>query len=96
MAAFPQLFTDADPRACDLATSAQGPSAAAWFGYDVQGCDYYANVVYGARVSMIIGCHRVLRHRCIGVVVGALAGYYGGWVRQRPGPGRPTSSTACR
>ena len=80
MAAFPQLFTNTDPRACDLARSAEGPGAAAWFGYDVQGCDYYANVVYGARVSVTIGFIAMLVTLLVGVVVGALAGYYGGWV----------------
>jgi oligopeptide transport system permease protein len=80
MAAFPQLFTDADPRACDLARSAEGPSAAAWFGYDVQGCDYYANVVHGARVSVTIGFLAMFGTLFVGLVVGALAGYYGGWI----------------
>jgi oligopeptide transport system permease protein len=80
MAAFPQLFTSVDPRACDLARSADGPNASAWFGYDVQGCDYYANVVHGARVSVTIGFLAMVGTLLIGVVVGALAGYYGGWI----------------
>ena len=45
----------ADPRACDLANSKAPPSAEHWFGFDQQGCDYLANVVYGARNSLIIG-----------------------------------------
>jgi oligopeptide transport system permease protein len=80
MAAFPQLFTNTDPRDCSLSRSAEGPSAQAWFGYDVQGCDYYANVVYGAKVSVTIGILAMLGTLVIGVVVGALAGYYGGWL----------------
>ena len=80
MAAFPQLFSNVDPRACNLSRSAEGPSGTAWFGYDVQGCDYYANVVHGARVSVTIGFIAMLGTLVIGVVVGALAGYYGGWV----------------
>jgi oligopeptide transport system permease protein len=80
MALVPQLFTNADPRACDLARSADGPSGSAWFGYDVQGCDYYANVVYGAKVSVTIGFLSMLGTLVIGVVVGAIAGYYGGWL----------------
>jgi oligopeptide transport system permease protein len=80
MAAFPQLFTNTDPRDCDLSRSAQGPSAQAWFGYDVQGCDYYANVVYGAKVSVTIGFLAMLGTLVIGVVIGAIAGYYGGWL----------------
>ncbi len=78
MAIVPQLFTNTDPRACDLSRSRQGPSSEAWFGYDVQGCDYYANVVYGARNSITIGFTVVIGAITIGVVLGALSGYYGG------------------
>ena len=80
MAIVPQLFTRIDPRACDLSRSRQPPSAQAWFGYDVQGCDYYANTIYGARVSISIGLYVVLGALLIGLVLGALAGFRGGWV----------------
>ncbi len=78
MALFPQLFArGADPRACRLANSNQPPSAEHWFGFDQQGCDYLANVVYGARNSLIIGALAVLFVLVLGVVVGAIAGFYG-------------------
>ncbi len=81
MAIVPQLFArGADPRACDLANSTRRPSADHWFGYDQQGCDYLANVVHGARGSLIIGVTAVLVILLLGVVVGAVAGYYGGVV----------------
>lgn len=80
MAVFPQLFTDTSPRECSLSNSGQGPSADAWFGYDIFGCDYYANVIYGARISMSIGVVTILGALAIGLVVGSLAGFYGGWV----------------
>ena len=80
MAVVPQLFTRTDPRECDLSRSRQGPSGEAWFGYDVQGCDYYANVIYGARVSIAIGLLVVGGALVIGLVLGALAGFFGGWV----------------
>ena len=80
MALFPGLFTKTDPLQCDLANSRLGPgSNGAWFGYDLQGCDYYANIIYGARVSMAIGLLVVGGSVVIGVTLGALAGYYGGW-----------------
>ena len=80
MAAFPSLFTNADPLSCDLANSRLGPgSNGTWFGYDLQGCDYYANIIYGVRVSMVIGLAVVGGSLVIGVVLGALAGFYGGW-----------------
>ena len=80
MAALPQLFTSTDPRACSLDRSLGTPSAEAWFGYDLQGCDYYSRVVYGARVSMVIGILVTLGSVAIALVLGSLAGYYGGHV----------------
>lgn len=80
MAIFPQFFArGADPRACNLSNSKATPSAEHWFGYDQQGCDYLAQVVYGARSSLIIGVLAVAVVVLLGVVVGAIAGFYGGW-----------------
>jgi ABC-type dipeptide/oligopeptide/nickel transport system permease subunit len=80
MAVFPQLFArGAQPRDCDLANSADPPSAEHWFGFDQQGCDFQAQVVYGARNSLIIGILAVLFILLLGVLVGAIAGYYGGF-----------------
>ncbi len=79
VAAFPGLFTKTDPRSCNLSRSRGTPSADAWFGFDTQGCDYYANVIYGARVSMIIGIAVVGGALVIGMILGSLAGFFGGW-----------------
>jgi ABC-type dipeptide/oligopeptide/nickel transport system permease subunit len=79
MALVPSFFArGADPRACDLANSRDLPSAEHWMGFDQQGCDYLANVVYGARNSLMIGVLAVLGVLMIGVLIGAIAGYYGG------------------
>ena len=83
MAIFPSVFArGADPRQCSLSNTATGatgkPSVEHWFGYDQQGCDYLANVVYGARNSLIIGLLAVVVILVLGVLVGALAGFYGG------------------
>jgi oligopeptide transport system permease protein len=79
MAVFPQVFArGADPRDCNLANSQQKPSGEHWFGFDQQGCDYLANVVYGARNSLIIGLLAVFVVLVLGVVVGAISGFYGG------------------
>ena len=58
LAVAPGLFTGADPRACNLSNSLGRPSSGHWFGFDLQGCDYYAKVIHGARVSMTIGTGR--------------------------------------
>jgi oligopeptide transport system permease protein len=80
MAIRPQLFTSVDPRLCDLAHSVEPPSAEHWFGYDIQGCDYYSRVIYGTRVSMAIGLLVVGVSAVIAIVLGAAAGYYGGLI----------------
>jgi ABC-type dipeptide/oligopeptide/nickel transport system permease subunit len=81
MAVVPQLFArGADPRACSLSNSKLPPSAEHWFGFDQQGCDYLAQVVYGARSSLIIGMLAVVVILVLGVFAGAIAGYYGGWL----------------
>jgi peptide/nickel transport system permease protein/oligopeptide transport system permease protein len=80
MALFPSVFAlGADPTDCDLSMSRQTPSAAHWFGMDLQGCDYYSNVIYGARTSVAIGVLAVIGVLIIGVLIGSVAGYFGGW-----------------
>lgn len=80
MAVFPQLFTNADPRACSLSRALQRPSTEHWFGTDLQGCDYYARVIYGARASIFVGLLVTLLASFVAVVLGSLAGYYQGWI----------------
>ncbi len=78
MALAPALFTDADPRDCDLSRSLLPPTADHPFGFDLQGCDYLAKTVYGARTSLGITVLVVLGTTLIALVVGALAGFVGG------------------
>jgi ABC-type dipeptide/oligopeptide/nickel transport system permease subunit len=81
MAAVPQLFTfGLDPRDCNLANSLGRPQSGHPFGYDVQGCDYYANTIYGARVSVIVGIVTSTFTVIIAVIFGSIAGFYGGWI----------------
>lgn len=85
MALFPGLYVWPSPSPddpsglfCNLADARQGPSSTHWFGTDVQGCDYYAQVTYGARVSLIVALFATLVTVSVGIVLGSLAGYYGG------------------
>ena len=73
----PQLFTDTDPRFCDLSRSNGKPQAGAPFGYDRQGCDIYSRVLYGARPSISVGLLVTLGAVLVGGTMGALAGFYG-------------------
>lgn len=80
VAAFPALFTGVDPSYADPAQSLLGPSSAHWFGTDLQGHDIYARTVYGARASVSVGLGATLLVFVVGGAMGALAGFYGGWV----------------
>jgi ABC-type dipeptide/oligopeptide/nickel transport system permease subunit len=82
MAAFPGLFAGwfghPDPRVCDLARSGQPPTVGHPFGFDIQGCDLYSNVIHGARASITIGLLATAMTLVIAVVLGSIAGYAGG------------------
>jgi ABC-type dipeptide/oligopeptide/nickel transport system permease subunit len=72
------IFGQPDPRACNLADSALEPGGAHVFGTDLQGCDIFANVVYGTQTSLFIGLLTTVLCLAIAMVLGTLAGYYGG------------------
>ena len=79
VAAFPGLFTGVDPSYADPNQSMHSPSAAHWFGTDLQGHDIYARTIYGARASITVGVGASLAVFLVGGALGALAGFYGGW-----------------
>jgi len=56
----------------------QGPSVSHWLGTDEFGRDILARLVYGSRVSLIVGISSVAFSVVLGGILGALAGYYGG------------------
>jgi peptide/nickel transport system permease protein len=57
-----------------------GPSAAHWFGTDQLGRDEFTRVLYGGRISLLVGLSVALSAGAVGAVVGAIAGFYGGWI----------------
>jgi peptide/nickel transport system permease protein len=69
----------ADPTAQNLAVRLAGPSLAHWMGTDGLGRDILSRILYGARVSMLVSVSVVLGAGVVGLMVGSLAGYFGGW-----------------
>jgi peptide/nickel transport system permease protein len=63
----------------DLTHILQGPSHAHYFGTDALGRDEYTRVLYGIRTSMEVGVFVAVVSTLIGLAIGAIAGYYGGW-----------------
>jgi peptide/nickel transport system permease protein len=67
-------------RVAGLSTNPEGPTAQYWFGLDEQGRDLFSRIVHGARLSLIIGLVSVGVGLFFGLILGSLAGYFGGLV----------------
>jgi oligopeptide transport system permease protein len=81
VALFPGLFSSVPPNeGCELGNSEGPPSAGHPFGFTFQGCDIYSRVIHGTQASLSVGLLSVLCVLVTGVTLGALAGYYGGWI----------------
>lgn len=69
-----------DPGAISLSQRLSPPSAAHWMGTDQLGRDVFSRMLFGARISIGVGLVAVGLATLVGMAVGALAGYLGGWV----------------
>ncbi len=69
-----------DPLATDAASALQPPSASHWFGTDNLGRDVFSRALVATRLDLLISVAAVLLSFVIGSVLGAAAGYWGGWV----------------
>jgi len=67
-----------DPAAIDLPGRLNLPSRAHWFGTDELGRDILSRVIYGARISMLVSSSVVAISLALGLIIGSIAGYYGG------------------
>lgn len=71
-----------DPELADFANALKGPSGAHWLGTDELGRDLLSRMLLGARISGLIGLVSVGIGFLLGVPLGLIAGYYGGWLDQ--------------
>jgi ABC-type dipeptide/oligopeptide/nickel transport system permease subunit len=70
---------DQNPNALDVFGSPTGPSSSHPFGVDQLGRDVASRVIYGARVSLIVGIFGTLIAAFVGTIVGLISGFYRGW-----------------
>lgn len=71
-----------DPNGVDLVGSLAPPGDGHWLGRDEQGADILSRLLYGARISLLVGVATVSVSALVGITVGLVAGYAGGWVEQ--------------
>ena len=77
-AVFAPLIAPQDPARIDLPTRLAGPSSTHWCGTDELGRDILSRLIYGSRISMLVGSCVVAASLALGLIVGSIAGYYGG------------------
>jgi peptide/nickel transport system permease protein len=80
LAIFAPLIAPHDPIKQGWATVRKPPSAIHWFGTDEVGRDLFSRIIYGARASLSAGVISVTIALLLGVPIGLLAGYRGGWI----------------
>src|SRR5260370_11776064 len=78
-AVFASHLAPFDPAAQNLPQRLLGPNRAHWFGTDELGRDIFSRVLFGARISMLVGVSVVCGCGLTGLLLGLLAGYFGGW-----------------
>ncbi len=79
-AVFAPWIAPQDPALIDLQHRVNGPSLLHWCGTDELGRDISSRLIYGARISMLVGSSVVVGSLFLGLIIGSLAGYYGGRV----------------
>ncbi|AHL32313.1 D-ala-D-ala transporter subunit [Pseudomonas brassicacearum] len=80
VAVFAPWIAGHDPLLQNLAGALQAPSGAHWFGTDEYGRDVFARLVYGSRITLYIVLLVTVIVGPIGLLVGTVSGYFGGWV----------------
>jgi peptide/nickel transport system permease protein len=80
VAIFAPLIAPYNPTTPDMTATLQNPSADHWLGTDAIGRDLLSRIIYGTRTSLIIGLSVVGIGSVLGMGLGLIAGYYGGWI----------------
>jgi peptide/nickel transport system permease protein len=78
MALLAPWISPQDPAHINLPSRLQNASVSHWFGTDELGRDIFSRIIYGARISMLVGVSVVTGSLFLGLIFGSIAGYYGG------------------
>jgi peptide/nickel transport system permease protein len=79
-ALFAPWIAPQDPAQINLPARLSAPTAAHWCGTDELGRDICSRLIFGARISMAVGTSVVLLSLTLGLIIGSIAGYYGGGI----------------
>jgi peptide/nickel transport system permease protein len=74
------IFSEKDANYNDTSIALEGPSSEHLFGTDTIGRDILARTIYGGQISLLIGVTAMLIEVTVGILIGAMAGYFGGWL----------------
>mgnify|MGYP001051147908 FL=1 len=80
LSVFAPLLASHDPNAIDMKSLNQAPGNGHIFGTDSTGRDLYSRLLYGGRISILIGVVSALTTSIIGTIFGLIAGYFGGFI----------------
>jgi peptide/nickel transport system permease protein len=80
IAIFAPLVSPYDPYTMDILHKLQSPNASHWLGTDSLGRDTLSRIIYGSQTSLIIGLTVVFISTVVGLALGLIAAYFGGWV----------------
>lgn len=78
LAVFANLVAPYDPTVQNIPIKLQGPSLAHWMGTDQYGRDILSRVIFGTRISLLVGITSTAMAVVVGGTLGSIAGYYGG------------------
>lgn len=81
-ALFAPVVAPYDPLAQNLDQDLIPRSSEHWLGTDKLGRDILSRIIYGGRISLLVGITTVALSLAIGIVIGSLSGYFGGWIDQ--------------
>jgi peptide/nickel transport system permease protein len=79
-AIFAPWIAPQNPAQIDLPNRLEAPSRAQWCGTDELGRDIFSRLIYGSRISMLVGTCVVAASLALGLIIGSIAGYYGGGI----------------